>query len=46
MSGPRASAGPVGGVSRGWQRRTDDERPTPPPPPKAGLGGAGNYDDE
>ncbi len=44
-NGPSA---PLGGVSRGWTRRTDgnDEPPAPPPPPRPGLGGVGNYGEE
>ncbi|HEY5476963.1 MAG TPA: polyribonucleotide nucleotidyltransferase [Tepidiformaceae bacterium] len=39
---------PLGGVSRGWTRRTDgdNEPPAPPPPPRPGLGGVGNYGDD
>jgi polyribonucleotide nucleotidyltransferase len=46
---PRGGGAPLGGVSRGWTRRTDGEGggpPAPPPPPRPGLGGAGRYDDD
>jgi polyribonucleotide nucleotidyltransferase len=44
-NGPSA---PLGGVSRGWTRRTDEEGgpPAPPPPPRPGLGGVGNYGED
>jgi len=44
-NGPSA---PLGGVSRGWTRRTDgtDEPVAPPPPPRPGLGGVGNYGED
>ncbi len=48
--GGRSGGAPIGGVSRGWVRRTEDAGgpPAPPPPPRPGLGGAGRYgeDDE
>jgi polyribonucleotide nucleotidyltransferase len=39
--------GPIGGVSRGWTRRSPagDGPPTPPPPPPRGLSGTGYGDD-
>jgi len=46
---PRGGAAPLGGVSRGWTRRTEGEAggpPAPPPPPRPGLGGAGRYDSD
>jgi len=50
FSGGRGG-GPVtlGGVSRGWTRRTEPDAggpPAPPPPPRRGLGSGGSYDDE
>ncbi|MBI2766968.1 MAG: polyribonucleotide nucleotidyltransferase [Chloroflexi bacterium] len=49
FGGQRGGGGSVvGGVSRGWTRRTDDAGgpPQPPPPPRPGLGGAGRYDED